>query len=207
MTEQEHSAALEKAERERDEATERVAKLEADLEELRKASQSSDEDTTEEIDKADLPEAVRARLEKLEKAEAEASERLAKAEAVAKEERDRRITREFVAKAEEEFSHVPGSPSDLGSLLKSASEKFSKEEFEALETTLKAADKQIEVGGVFAELGKSGDAARDTSDIDPIAKRAEELRKSDPSVSEYDALHRAMRENPEAAASYLASVR
>lgn len=188
MTEAEQSAALKKAEDERDAAVaerdEAVAKNEKLEKKLKKASKDDPEPT--EIDKSELPPAVRDALEKAEKREQEANERIEKAETIAKEERDQRITREFVVKAEA-IPHVAGDTAEFGKVLKSASELLSKEEFELLEQRLSAVNEQIDKGELFKQLGRSGDAERDSGE-DAIARKAEELKKADSSLSDYDAM-------------------
>lgn len=207
MSDAEPSAALKKAETERDELVDKVEKLEASLAEAVKKAEA-EKPEPEQINKDELSPAVRDRLEKLEKAEQESAERLAKAEEIAKAERDQRITREFVAKAEDSFALVGGDPAEFGPLLKSASEKLSKEEYEALETRLRAANEQVSKSNLFKEAGIGGDPKPGSdADLETLQRKAEELRKSDSSLTPYDAMRLAMVSNPEAQAAYLASVR
>jgi hypothetical protein len=211
MTPEETAAALKKAEGERDEIAQKLEKAEKDHAELTAKVEKLEKDAgenepePEQIDKAALPEAVREALEKAERDAKDTRERLEKAEDLAKSERDLRVEREFVTKAETEYKHVPGSPTDLGPLLKRASENLPDEDFVALEKTLKAANEQLRVGNLLDEFGSSDQTPADG--MDEVQRKAEEIRKSDPNVSEYQALDRAMRENREAQASYLASVR
>lgn len=204
VSDTELTAALQKAEQERDEARDRVAKLEKKL-----AKQEKPESKPEEINKNDLPAVVRKRLEKLEKAEQEANERLAKAEQIAKVEQDLRITREFVAKAESQFAVVGGDAEEFGALLKSCSEKLAKEEFETLETRLRAANEHLQRNShLLKEMGRGGDPVPAGSDtVERIAKAVEDIRKADPGLSEYEAHVQAMRKNPELQREYLAGVR
>lgn len=227
MTDDEMKAAVAKAEQERDEAIAKATKAAADLEAAQKAAKKppapDGEDTNPEdgdmddLNKADLPPAVRAALEKAEKvaeariAKAEADAAAATAEAaesnkLAKAERDARLEREFITKAHAEFPHVPGDLDALGREMKRASETLSKEDYEAYETRLRAANDQIEKGDLFAELGRGGQPeARDGDDT--FARKAEEIRKADPSLSNYEALRQAASADREAAARYLQSVR
>lgn len=189
---------LEKAERERDEALEATQKAEKDqadlnarIAELEKAASASSDDDEDEDDlnKADLSEPVRKRLEKAEADAAAANERIAKAEEMAKSEREIRVTREFVAKADE-FKALPFKASEFGPVLKSASEKLTKDEYEELSRVLKAADEQIAKSELFKEAGRSGEPQSSDAQ-DALTQKAEEIRKADPSLSEYEVLLRA----------------
>ena len=189
MSVEDNSAALAKAETERDEALAKAEELAAKVAELEKADSETE---VEEIDKAELPPAVVARLEKLEKAETEAADRIEKAEKLAKAERDVRITREFVAKAET-MGHVAGDAEEFGKLLKAASESMSKEDFEYLEQRLNAANEQIAKGSLFEQMGSSDSSGPADEGGQALALKAEEIRKADPSVSQYEAMLRASR--------------
>ena len=199
MTEAELSAALEKAETERDELTAKVEKLEQDLE---KASEVETPEPVE-IDKSELDPRVREALDKAEARAADADARIEKAENLAKAERDARVTKEFVAKAEQ-FAHVAGDTSEFGRILKSASESLSKEDFDLLEQRLTAANEQIDKGELFKQAGEDGDGRRGT-DVSDMAQKAEDIRKADPSVSEFEAMRRASRD--QAGEQYLQAVR
>lgn len=135
-----------------------------------------------------------------------AEDRAEAAEKVAKEERDTRLTNEFIAKAESDYGHMSVEPAEFGPVLKAASEKLSKEEFEAIETALKAADAQIEKGALFAEAGAGGvPVAADA--MAELKQKAEEIRKSDPKLSEAAALDKAMTDNPDLQQRYLDEAR
>lgn len=213
MTPEETAAALTKAEEERDAA---LAKLEKAEQELKDAKQPEAADPVKPepapIDKSELPEPVRAALEKAEAENAANLQRLEKAEKdaaesakLAKAERDARIEREFITKAENDFPHL-GKAEDLGPRLKRMSETLSKDDFDAHLNELKAANARIETGELFAELGKSGDPAPEgtgSGELAEITRKAEELRKSDSGLTEYSAMQLAMRDSREAQARYL----
>jgi hypothetical protein len=221
MTEAEMVAAVEKAEQERDDANTKLAKAETDhaalaekVDALEKAAKSDDEPA--EVNKADLSPEVRALVEKAEKAEQAAAERIAKAEKdaqeasdIAKAERDQRITREFVAKAEE-FRSLSVEPAKFGPILKSVSEKLTKEEVDELDRVLKAADEQLRQSGIFKEAGVSGDprtGGTSEEQVSELQRKAEEIRKTDPSVSQWQAMEQARLADRQAQDAYLASVR
>lgn len=206
MTPEETAAALEKAEADRDEALAKLAKAEEDL----KAAKKSDpEPASTEINKDELDPAVRARLEKAEADAAAFATRLQKAEELAKAERDERITREFVEMAKSEFVHL-GSADELGPRLKRMSETLSKDDFDAHLESLRAANAQIDTSNLFAEIGKSGDPSPTgggTSELATLQKAADELRKNDNSLTAYEAMHLAMRNDREAQMRYLQGIR
>lgn len=200
---EEHEAALKKAEEEH-------------AAELAKAKKSSGEtegedDDDDDLKKADLSPAVRAELEKRETA---ANERIEKAEKdakdaqeLAKAEQDKRVTREFVAKAEG-YQALPQKPAEFGPVLKSASEKLTKEEYDELDRVLKAADEQIRRGDLFKQIGgDGGPGGVGTDAFSELQRKAEEIRKSDSKLSPEQALEKAMQADPELQRRYLAEQR
>lgn len=224
----ETAAALQKAETERDEAKTALEKEQSERAELQKqlddanaelakagndGSIDDDEDDDEDLNKADLPDPVRKRLEKAEADQAAMAERLQKAEEdakraddLAKAERDQRVTREFVAKAEKEFPHL-GKADELGPRLKRMSETLAKEDYDAHLTELTAANEQIAKGALFSEFGVGGDGnGGDDAGVE-LFRKAEEIRKADPSISEWDALEQARKADREGQARHLDKVR
>lgn len=149
------------------------------------------EDTPVDLSKADP--ATRAYIEKMqadqaadrvraEKAEKTANEALAKAQASD----DARLTAVFITKAEG-YKALVIKADEFGPVLKEASEKLSKESFDAIETVLKAADAQVAATDLFKEQGRGGDGVQSDSAYAEVTKRAEELRKNDPKLSLGDA--------------------
>ncbi len=164
------------------------------------------------VSKTDLSKADPAVREALEKADEQVRSALAKAaaaEATANQERDLRVTREFVAKAEDDFGHLAQDPQVIGPVLKRAHETLSPEDYEALTGVLKAADEGIETGKLFAEFGKSGQPGPD-SEGDTAAKLEKavvEIRKADPNLSVAAAYEQAMRNDPKLQQDYLVAER
>ena len=197
-------AALTKAENSLAEVTKRAEKAERKLRKAMKNGKITDDDgggDADDLEKADLPPAVRERIEKAEK-RAEAAERIAKAE------EDMRVTREFVAKAEADYDELTFDASEFGPVLKRASEALKADDFETLDQVLKAANEQARQSALFKSVGRDGEPAESGSDADrTLAAKAEEIRKSEPGVSRTEAMRRAMRENPDLAAAHIASVR
>lgn len=203
-------AALAKAEQERDEAREATQKAQDDVAQLTDKVtelEKADEPVEPvEIDKAELPEPVRLALEKAESDRVELSKRAEAAEEIAKSERDLRITREFIAKAEKDFPHVGGDANKFGPVLKSMSEKLSKDDYEFLVERLRANDVQLSKSAIFAEMGRGGEPQAGSPQSELVAKR-DEIRKADPSLSKSKAMEIAVRDNPDLAGQYANSVR
>lgn len=202
---EEVTAALAKAEQERDEAVTKAEAAETKVTELEKAQPSPAQvhtDDDDDLEKSDLPESIKARLRKADEREAEALKKAEEATTLAKAERDLRIEREFITKAENDFAYVGGDTREFGKLLKSASENLSKDDYDRLEEVLKAADKGLEKSELFTEIGKSGEATREARDgIQKAEDKAAELRKADPTLSRADALAQAYRTDPAFAGS------
>lgn len=217
MTPEEMEAAVNKAEtdlvaeRERAEKAEQEhADLQARIDELEK-NDSTDE-TEPVINKADLPEPVRKALEKAEADAVAAEARIAKAEKdaqsadeIAKAERDQRVTREYVVKAEG-YRALVVKAEEFGPVLKEAAEKLSKEAFEAIETVLKAADEQIATSNLFKEQGRGGEPNAGNGDND-LTRKADDLQKADSTLTRTEAMRQAARQDPKAQATYLETVR
>ncbi len=218
MTPEEMQAALTKAETERDDALKKAeaaeadkAKLELEKAELEKmagggkakpAKGGDDEDDDADLKKSELPEAVRVHLEKADAELAELRKRAESAEEIAKSERDARETAEFIQKAEQELPHM-GDPKVIGARLKKLSQTLTKEEFDEFYREQAAANEQLRKGSVEAEYGRSGGrpAAPSAPGLPEALKKAEDLQKSDPSMSSAEAFRRAMRD-PAVAAQY-----
>lgn len=130
-----------------------------------------------------------------------AEERAEAAEAIAKAEREARLEREFLAKAEQ-MPYVGESRSEFGTLLKSLNQSLPTETFEKVEQILKAANEQIREGRLFAEAGVGGEgmAGDAYQELEGIAKG---YRKADPDLSEAEAFDKAMSERPDLYKRYL----
>jgi flagellar biosynthesis GTPase FlhF len=206
---QDARTAQEKAEKERDEAVAKATEAEEkDKDDDRDGGEES------EVNKAELPPSVRAALEKAEKDAADAKARIEKAEKdahdaaeIAKAERDQRVTQEFIKKAEG-FKALSVKPVEFGPVLKRASEKLEKADFEVLEELLKAADEQIAKGDLFKEMGSGvGGSVLPSDALGELQRKAEELRKNDSALSIADAQERVMKNDPDLQARYLAEQR
>lgn len=206
---QERETALAKATEDLAKATADMAALTAKVTELEKAGKTEPEPTVD-LSKADP--AIRAMLEKAEAEGKALAERVEKAEAataeadkLAKAERDARVTREFVTKAEA-YKALVIKAEEFGPVLKSVAEKLTKEEAEAIDTVLKAADAQISASELFKEQGAGGRVPAADSALAEVQRKAEELKKSDPTLSDAKALEKAMDSDRELQRRYLAEV-
>lgn len=123
----------------------------------------------------------------------EQSDRIAKAEAaaeqaeqVAKDERDRRLSKEYLEKAAEAPNFAPAP--ELAVVLRKADEgvALEPEEAEKLAGWIKAANSVIATSQFFNEFGAGG-SSDSGSAMAIIAKKAAELRKDDPKLSQAQA--------------------
>lgn len=131
-------------------------------------------------------------------------ERLGEAEQIAKAERDKRETAEYVAKAAE-LDKLSADPADFGAVLKTVAGAVDAETFEKLEAVLKAANEAVAQGDLYAEFGRGGAAPTDAEAR--IEKAAEEIRKADTSLTREQAIERALADNPELYDEYRTEVR
>lgn len=114
--------------------------------------------------------------------------RVEKAEEKLEEERALRLDREFIAKAEKEFSHV--APADeLGPVLKEIASAIPEESYEVLTKALAAAEERIEKGGLFAEYGRAGTPEESKGDAwSQIEKEADSLVEKDAEMTQAQAI-------------------
>jgi hypothetical protein len=194
---EEHDAAIKKAEEERDAA---IAKADP-----KKAPVKGDGDGDD--DEPELSKAAQERLKKAEDEVAELRKSAEESQTIAKDERDRRVTAEFITKAEA-YSSLPIQATEFGPVLKRAAEKLEKSDFEALEQLLTAANEQVAKGALFAQLGSDvGGSAVPAGAYAEVQQKADQLRKSDGKLSKGEAEARVMSENPDLQARYLAEMR
>lgn len=190
-TTEELQETLAKAEKERDEALKKAQDAEEALAKSRK-KKTNDDPEAEPMNKAELPAPVREALEKAEKEAEQLRKEAKEAQEIAKAERDQRVTRDFIAKAEE-YKALSVAPAEFGPLLKAANEKLSESEYAELERVLKSADEQIARGDLFKEAGRGGVPRRSGEDgYQKALSKAQELRKADASLSEVAAMEKAM---------------
>lgn len=218
MTPEETQAALEKAEQERDAAIAERDTHKSDLEKAqeelskrrigRKGAKPADGDGPDEEDdgdeddltKADLTPAVRSILEKRDAQVAELQKRAESAEEIAKAERDERVAKEFISKAEKELPNL-GEPEAIGAELKKFSEVLSKDEFDEHLRRQLALNAQMDSSELFKQSGYGGPSPREATGLPDLLQKAEELQKADSSITGAEAFRRAMKD-PAVQAAY-----
>lgn len=123
--------------------------------------------------------------DEFEAALAELRQRAEAAEAMARAERDKRVESEFVARVET-YGSLPESASTLGPVMKRASEALSKEDFEIIENTLKAAGSALEQSELFKARGVDGDG--DTSAKGQLDAAIAKMQEANPGMT-YEAAY------------------
>jgi hypothetical protein len=175
--------------------------------ELASVGKSLAEQVREDLSKAlgdvERDEVISKAMEQITKAEKRATD----AELIAKSERDLRLTREYISKADE--YGVPGvTPQELGPVLMRAAELLPYEDCVVLNKALTSS------GAAFAELGASGSASNQDAfgvieDLLVDGDGSEELAKafSDKSVNKHEVIEKAFEADPAAYDRYLADRR
>ena len=121
------------------------------------------------LDLEAIPEEVRPAIEALWKEHEEAVRKAEELEARLQEERDRQLTKEFVAKAAE-FRNLSAKPDDLGPVLKRISE-LSAEDYGLIESVLKAADEALEGNRLLEEIGSGMSGGEIMGEVEGLAQQ------------------------------------
>ena len=148
-----------------------------------------------------VPEEMQATVEAICKQHEAAVQKAAELEEILKAERDERLRRDFVEKAEKEFSNVPGTAAEIGILLKSLND-LDVEVAEKVENIFKAVDAQLSNSAALEEIGSPA------SDIEvsawgKIEKQAEELITNGAVSSKAAAISKVLEINPALYSEYL----
>ena len=164
-------------------------------------SAPKDAESAEEITKSLLAKADPAVRALIEKQQAD----LAAATEIAKAEREARLSREYIAKAEDlpmlsADSEEGDGKAALAGLLRAAADRLLPEDNERLNKVLKAANAQIAKSGLFAEFGRAG---AQTTISKSVEGKAQELMKADPSLTFEQAQVKVMESDPSLAAALL----
>lgn len=117
-------------------------------------------------------------------------ERATAAEAIAKAERDHRMTQEYVSKAAT-LGNLPIKAEEFGAVLKTASESLSEEAFSAIWQVLTAANANLSKSGLFSEVGKSSSFDND-GPMSVIEKAAAALRQANPLLTKEQSIAKAV---------------
>jgi len=153
-----------------------------DLAALRGFTIAKADDIEEQINKSDLPEAVRKALDEAEVMKADIEKMKAEARKA-----------EFVKKAADEYGV---SDDEFAASLEEADRVLSDAAKKSLDRTLKALAAQVDTSVLFGEAGRSEGA----SGTEMLNVRAAEIEKAE-NIDHATALQRAMAENPEAQAA------
>lgn len=147
-------------------------------------SLTQDAPATDEDIMKNLPESVRKRIEDAERVAKEASENIAKM-------LEEKAAAEAVTLAKSMLGAVPGDATVLGAALR----KMSDAEKAELDRVLKAHNAALKTAKVFEAVG---DAGADSDETAAINKRAEDIRKANPSMTREQAIAQALEESPDA---------
>jgi len=169
-----------------------------EIAELASLLEDSEDDTTGDDTEAEvLKKADPAVLAIIQKSKDEAAEAIK----IAKAERELRVDREMLAKAQE-YKNIAGSPQEKAELLKSAygvSEEFGQK----MEQTWKAANAQLDSSDIFTELGKSSGLLDGGLYRNELEGKVAELRKADPTLTPEKAMARVLDQDPKLYDAYL----
>ena len=172
--------------------------LKAEIEDLKGTlakSAPKDEEAQEEITKALLAKAdpaVRALIEK-QQADLKAASEIAKAE------REARLEREYIAKAEA-LPMLTEDKTKMATALRAIAENLAPEQAETVTTVLKAANEQIAKSNLFSSFGTGGG---ETTISKSVKAQAEALMKADPNLTYEQAEVKVYEQNPDLAMSAL----
>tara|TARA_R100000655_G_scaffold85285_1_gene124940 strand:+ start:22417 stop:23463 length:1047 start_codon:yes stop_codon:yes gene_type:complete len=179
--------------------------LASEIQEEKEEEEEKGEDMAEKsIQKSlnELPENVRGQMTALWKSNRDAIAKAEKLEKSLKVERDERLRKEYVSKAEKEFPHIPGKSSEeLGIMLKTLASVAPKVA-EDLETVFKSVSTTIEKADLFKEFGtntETSGGANAYAKLDTMAKQV--VQKSGGSYAL--AFEQVMKKHPELYSQYL----
>jgi hypothetical protein len=164
----------------RDEAQENLKKAE----EQGLIVKSEEEQRKALLEKADP--GVRALIEKQEKD-------LEEVRKAAEAERNQRLEREYLSKAEA-MPMISEDKTALGGLLRRISDALSAEDAEQVEKMLQTANEQIAKGNLFSEFGTGGG---ETTISKSVESAASELQKADPNLTHEQAVAKVYETNPD----------
>ena len=150
---------------------------------------SKAEDYVAEIRKMDLPEATK---DYLIKSEGERRED----RRIAKQERDARRRSEHIAKAQTDYGLLNKSAEGLGELMMKLEDQCDDATYKQVTGVLKSASAIAKSGEIFKELGDGGDTASGSAS-EQVEEAAQELRKSDKTLSLAAARQKAAEADPE----------
>lgn len=147
-----------------------------------------------------VPAEMQATVEQLCKAQDAAIEKAAELEEILKAERDERLRRDFVEKAEKEYQNIPGTSVEIGLLLKSLND-LDAEVAQKVEDIFKATNAQLGGTEILKEVGTAV-AESEVSAWGKIEQIAGELMSAN-GLSKATAISKALELNPKLYSEYL----
>lgn len=171
-----------------------------DEEEKKKKKKVDKADASEEttISKADY-EDLKATAEAIRKEQQETKKEL-------EDERNARATEKAIAKAAADYDHIPVDAKELGPIVKAVTDKLTKEQAEAFERILKAAEEAMVASKAFEDAAKNTSVLKDSGSayarLLDIAN--DYIEKSEQSLTKAEAFDRAVNNNPRLYDEYLA---
>lgn len=172
------------------------------LQQVEKMAAAADPEDDSEGDETELLKSADPRIVELIKS---AEQRAEAAERIAKAERDVRLEREFVSKAQG-LNQLPVNADEFGKVLKSVAEAVDADTFAKVWQVLEAANNSIKSGGLFNEIGKSN-GTNDTGPISNIDREAARIREQFPNLSREQAIAKAVESDPSLYTEYLREVK
>jgi hypothetical protein len=156
---------------------------------LKKTTEDND------IDKSNLPEAVKKRLDDLEKNNKEQTETIAKM-------LDAKETEIYVAKAKS-FPALAIDVAPFGEILKKVSRSLDEKEFDTLMNVLKGANEAVTKSALFAQEGSDAGGVAMGDALKKMEAATTEIQKNNPTMTKEQAFSKVMTENPKLYAEYL----
>lgn len=147
-----------------------------------------------------VPEEMQATVEEICKQHEAAIQKAAELEEILKAERDERLRRDYVEKAEKEFANLPGTSVETGLLLKALND-LDKDVAEKVEGIFKAVNAQLASGVILDEVGSPA-VEVETTAWGRIEKQASEMMTSS-GVSKAAAISKVLELNPKLYQDYL----
>tara|TARA_R110001599_G_scaffold243355_2_gene443143 strand:+ start:1354 stop:2211 length:858 start_codon:yes stop_codon:yes gene_type:complete len=164
-------------------------------------SDDSEGTTDTELDINEVPEDVRSQVEGLFKSQSEAIQKAEELEKEINVMKAEKLRKQFVAKAESDFSSVPGTTAvDLGELLQELS-AVAPEATSKIESILGSVNKAMETSVVLEEAGQAVQVESGTA-WDKVEARAAEMRKANPDLSVYQARAKVLESNTDLFQAY-----
>jgi len=152
-------------------------------------------------DLSGVPKNMQAAVEQICKQHEDAVQKTSKLEEILKAERGERLRRDFIEKADKEYTNLPGSSEDLGVLIKSLHD-LDEAVAQKIEGIFKTVNAQLESGAILEEVGTPAVEAETTA-WGRIEKQASELVSTGDSNSQAAAISKVLEMNPQLYQDYL----